>query len=109
MTKKFSNAAQVRGDIQRGLTGDKRHGFDPAIAPMETDAEAAGTPMTQEQTELARSGQIQGKPDKTASEYSNAMRPPDADFRAPARHSMMSVIIAGCVVMIVVIGYLMTS
>ena len=37
-------AAQDRGDIQKGLTGDKVPGFDPAAAPMETDAEAAGTP-----------------------------------------------------------------
>lgn len=67
MTEKPSNVTQVRGEIQRGLTGDKRHGFDPAMAPMETDAEAAGTPMTQEKIGLARRTQIQGGPDKTAS------------------------------------------
>jgi hypothetical protein len=39
------NPAEVRGDIQRGVTGDKRAGFDPAVAPLETDAEAAGTPL----------------------------------------------------------------
>ncbi|MFI0849112.1 hypothetical protein [Mesorhizobium sp. IMUNJ 23232] len=32
-----------RDAIQKGLTGDKIQGFDPAAAPLETDAEAAGT------------------------------------------------------------------
>ena len=39
------NPAQIRGDIQRGLTGDKRPGFDPAMAPLETDSEAGGVPL----------------------------------------------------------------
>jgi len=34
----------VRGDIDKGRTGDKAAGVDPAAAPMETDAEAGGTP-----------------------------------------------------------------
>ncbi|WP_246103384.1 hypothetical protein [Rhizobium straminoryzae] len=50
-------AAQIRGDIQRGLTGDKRPGFDPAMAPMETDSEAAGLPLSPEATETARNTQ----------------------------------------------------
>lgn len=36
--------AADRGDIQAGATRDKTPGFDPAAAPQETDAEAAGTP-----------------------------------------------------------------
>lgn len=35
--------AADHGYIQKGLTGDKVPGFDPAAAPLETDAEAAGT------------------------------------------------------------------
>lgn len=35
-------AAQTRGRIQKGLDGDKVPGFDPAAAPLETDAEAGG-------------------------------------------------------------------
>ncbi|NHT78570.1 hypothetical protein G8E10_22965 [Rhizobiaceae bacterium CRRU44] len=46
-------AAQVRGDIQAGKTGDIRQGFDPAAAPLETDGEAAGTPLSSEQARLA--------------------------------------------------------
>jgi hypothetical protein len=34
----------ARAAIQRGETGDKIPGFDPAAAPMETDAEAGGAP-----------------------------------------------------------------
>lgn len=37
--------AQQRADIDRGLTGDKKPGFDPAAAPMETDSEAGGSAM----------------------------------------------------------------
>src|SRR5690606_41293480 len=35
--------AEFRGDIDAGLHGDKKQGFDPAAAPMETDAEAGAT------------------------------------------------------------------
>jgi hypothetical protein len=38
-------AARDRGDIQQGYISDKVPGFDPAVAPLETDAEAAGTPL----------------------------------------------------------------
>lgn len=36
----------LREDIDRGLTGDKVPGSDPAAAPLGTDAEAGGTPPT---------------------------------------------------------------
>jgi hypothetical protein len=38
-------AARDRGDIQQGYTGDEVPGFDPAVTPLKTDAEAAGTPL----------------------------------------------------------------
>lgn len=38
-----NNPSQIRGDINKGLSKDKRLGFDPAAAPLEADAEAAGT------------------------------------------------------------------
>lgn len=34
--------ARQRADIDAGRKGDKTPGFDPAVAPMETDAEAGG-------------------------------------------------------------------
>jgi hypothetical protein len=48
------NAAQLRGDIDRGRTGDKAAGTDPAAAPMETDAEAGGAPPSAKEVEQAR-------------------------------------------------------
>ncbi|MDX0541707.1 hypothetical protein GOC59_19170 [Sinorhizobium medicae] len=75
MAKPASNPAQVRGDIQHGRTGDKRRGFDPAAAPLETDAEAAGTPPGEDAIRTARVGQAEGRPADTATEYNDAMRP----------------------------------
>src|SRR3954470_11086562 len=37
-------ASRHRAATDRGLTGDKVPGFDPAAAPLGTDAEAAGAP-----------------------------------------------------------------
>ncbi|RYC27287.1 hypothetical protein [Ciceribacter ferrooxidans] len=67
-------AAQVRGDIQQGLTGDKRRGFDPAAAPLETDGEAAGTPLTAEEAGLARAGERAGRPVDRSEDFDTAMR-----------------------------------
>lgn len=38
-----SNVSQLRRDIDKGKTGDKVAGTDPAAAPLGTDDEAAGT------------------------------------------------------------------
>ncbi|MDK1490797.1 hypothetical protein QN219_12065 [Sinorhizobium sp. 7-81] len=70
-----SNPAQVRGDIQRGRTGDKKRGFDPSAAPLETDDEAAGTPLTTEATGTARAGQRSDGQADASNEYGDAMRP----------------------------------
>ena len=64
------NPAQIRGDIQRGVTGDKRAGFDPAAAPLETDAEAAGTPLGAEH--LRPAPQVT-PPGHAADSYADAM------------------------------------
>lgn len=52
------NAAQLRARIDQGKTGDKIPATDPAAAPLGTDDEAAGTPVTPERAaiELANSG-----------------------------------------------------
>jgi hypothetical protein len=74
MKRKESNPAQVRGDIQSGRSGDKRYGFDPAMAPLETDAEAAGTPLSPDMIATARADAARGVSDNTAPEYGDAMR-----------------------------------
>lgn len=71
--KRKPTAAQVRGQIQSGESGDIRSGFDPAMAPMETDAEAGGQPTTPQQAQMALDTQAPGKPDKQGS-YDVAMR-----------------------------------
>ena len=36
----------LKADIDTGRTGDKNDVFDPGLAPLGTDDEAAGTPVT---------------------------------------------------------------
>lgn len=43
---------RLRADIDRGLTGDKVAGSDPAAAPLGTDAEAGGAPPTRAEIDL---------------------------------------------------------
>ena len=63
--------AKQRGDIQAGKTGDKIPGFDPAVAPMETDAEASGV-----STPHGADGAVRTAPEHTnASSHGPAMRP----------------------------------
>src|SRR3954453_22785310 len=45
---------QLRADIDNGRTGDKVSGPDPAMAPLGTDDEAAGTPPSPASIALAR-------------------------------------------------------
>lgn len=78
-----SSGAQVRGDIQSGDSGDKRPGFDPALAPLETDSEAGGQGLDSERAEMARRTQhsmVNNGPDPS---FNSAMRPPE---RAKRRH-----------------------
>ena len=42
----------LRMDLDRGVTGDKIPGSDPAAAPLGTDDEAAGTPPTRREIDL---------------------------------------------------------
>jgi hypothetical protein len=67
--------AQVRGQVQSGKTGDVRPGFDPAAAPMETDAEAGGEPTTPEQARIALDDHRHLKPDMQRN-FDVAMREP---------------------------------
>lgn len=75
-------AARIRGDIQQGRTGDKVPGFDPAMAPLETDAEAGGAtqPVLEGERTAARP-----PPGANASETGSAMRPFNADMQTPRR------------------------
>ncbi|ARO33756.1 hypothetical protein NXC14_PC00217 (plasmid) [Rhizobium sp. NXC14] len=83
MTKKRDKAAaQIRGAIQSGATGDIRPGFDPAAAPLETDAEAAGQPITPEQVGMALNARNIGAADHQRN-YDVAMREPGSAATIP--------------------------
>lgn len=51
---KGATTAQLKADIDSGRTGDKNAAFDPALSPLGTDDEAAGTPPQPDQISLAR-------------------------------------------------------
>ncbi|MFU0505756.1 hypothetical protein [Pseudaminobacter sp. NGMCC 1.201702] len=68
-------AAQVRGNIQKGCSGDKVPGFDPAAAPLETDAEAAGTPEPKPRDEKPSVDPLNAfRPHPNSSSQDTAMR-----------------------------------
>ncbi|RST83877.1 hypothetical protein EJC49_21700 [Aquibium carbonis] len=60
----------ARAATQRGQTGDKIPGFDPAMAPMETDAEAGGAAFGGAATRPAAEA---GRPPESGT--GSAMRP----------------------------------
>ena len=102
MNARESNPAQIRGDIQKGRSGDKRHGFDPAMAPLETDSEAGGVPLTPEQIAISRETQARGKPDRSMPEYSSAMRPPEPPQEGRSRQpSLWAVVVLAVIVTLV--------
>jgi hypothetical protein len=55
---KGSTTAQLRDDIDHGRTGDKVDALDPAVSPLGTDEEAAGTPPDPCAIEVARTIEI---------------------------------------------------
>lgn len=107
-----STAAQVRGDIQRGMTGDKRPGIDPAAAPMETDAEAGGLPPTPEEIELARADHRtkmpKGDSHLKSRNFDSAMLQADGTLqRKPSPSTIVPVVVIGLVVAAIVLGVLL--
>lgn len=66
---------QLRADIDHGRTGDKVAGSDPAAAPLGTDEEAAGTPVSSKQAAAARLHE-------TASEHPRDPRSPGGTWLA---------------------------
>jgi hypothetical protein len=54
--------AKLKHDIDRGRGGDKVDAVDPAVAPLGTDEEAAGTPPPPEAVAEAYQQEIAGAP-----------------------------------------------
>lgn len=86
------NPAQVRGDIDRGLTGDKRPGFDPAAAPLETDAEAGGASQPAAELDAARDAPRQDQQPREGLSFGSAMRPTTGSPNR-SRRSILTVVL----------------
>jgi hypothetical protein len=90
---------QERAAIDAGRKGDKTPGFDPAVAPMETDAEAAGT-----HTRSTEDAGADSSPRfRNAAAFDNAMRP-KAGLPNPQQHGALWVIGAMVLVIAIIIG-----
>lgn len=86
-----SNAAQIKHDIDSGLTGDKAPGFDPAAAPLGTDEEAGGVSLPPDQLAAVRQAERAGRP---AVHRPNAVDPRlTPDGVAPSRGLLTGVLI----------------
>jgi hypothetical protein len=59
---KGGSTEQLRRDIDSGRTRDKVDWPDPAVAPLGTDDEAAGTPPSRERVRLARRQELSRGP-----------------------------------------------
>lgn len=67
--------AAARDEVQAGATQDKTPGFDPAIAPLETDAEAADT-----ENPVAGTSQPRARPKfENDASFADAMRPVEGE------------------------------
>ena len=60
------NVSRLRADIDRGRTGDKTPGHDPAAAPLGTDDEAAGTPVPSDVAEQVRAREVRSDGERLA-------------------------------------------
>lgn len=101
------NPAEVRGDIQRGRTGDKRPGFDPAAAPLETDAEAGSSGLSPEEATIAAESAAAGKPQSRSQTYGSALRQEDSPVR-PHHHpkrTMIYLVLAGVALVLLILAF----
>lgn len=103
-----SNPAQVRGDISRNQMG-KRPGMDPAAAPLETDSEAGGATLSEEEVATARASQRETAPPGTDLKpeelsYGTAMHPADPAPRTAAgtRRPIVLLALAAVAVLIII-------
>ena len=90
-----ANPTLLKRDIDTGATGDKVNYPDPAASPLGTDDEAAGTPVTQTQLDMARQTErVQGR----------QAGPRDADFgAAPSRSGRATIVLLAGIAAIVLL------
>ena len=87
------NTQQLKSDIDTGRTGDKiDQGYDPGLAPLGTDDEAAGHRNTPAQVRMAR--QLEGG--------SAASQPAEQGDRNPKRGFPAVWIVAAAVIVVLI-------
>jgi hypothetical protein len=102
-TQAGAPVASDRGKIQKGYTGDKVPGFDPAAAPMETDAEAGATNPAHPGAVPPRApSHLESNPN--ASSHGTAMRSFEDERSAPLLRT--SVVLLVLVVVILIAGWI---
>jgi len=74
-------AQELKGDIDKGRTGDKVASYDPGAAPLGTDDEAAGTPDTPDRVALAIRQELENG--RTSGRAASQNRVGDAGSRRP--------------------------
>ncbi len=84
------NAAELRGDIDRGKAADKVGFPDPSAAPLGTDAEAGAAPPTEEEVERAHRAEVSGRPESRTS--AAGPRPVDMEQGGTRRSGRTAVI-----------------
>ncbi|EKV26596.1 hypothetical protein C882_2223 [Caenispirillum salinarum AK4] len=103
-SQKPTETDQVRAATDRGETGDKINQHDPATAPLETGAEAAGTPTPK--AEAAKAAEDQKRTGQRAQQKQKHF----AAHEQPQRKSPMSpglwagIIIGGLALLGIVLG-----
>lgn len=75
---KAPNSAQLKDAIDRGKTGDKAAGFDPAAAPLGTDDEAGGASPSRQEIEQALRHETGGKATRAPNSASPSLAPSGA-------------------------------
>jgi hypothetical protein len=99
MTSTDRTPSQDRGRIQTGATGDKTPGFDPAAAPLETDAEAGDAPSVARATPPREPGAANKASGFTnEASFANAMQPMEGEAKLQPRRNWPVLIIAAIVI-----------
>jgi hypothetical protein len=94
-----ATAAQLKGDIDAGRTGDKVAGFDPGAAPLGTDEEAGGAPHDPHLIAQVRSQERTGPSSATANAATPELQPDARMGRTP----VAAPLIAGVVVAVILV------
>jgi hypothetical protein len=96
MKNRTPNPDQLRHSIDSGKTGDKVDFPDPAAAPLGTDDEAAGNPITQEQLDIAMRYEA-GRPGTPAEAGAGRQYNGGANLRFVAALSIAGVVVIAVV------------